>query len=194
LRGKNVLNNDRLYLRASIDTDIYTSDDMTLNVGLNANFTSFSKNQAYFTFGHGGYYSPQSSLSFGLPIELIGRQDLLSYQIRANLSYSRTSEDSAVFYPTDPALQARAAAMPVFPPGNNLAIYKGGTGAGFGYGLRVTTEYRLTPNFAFGGRFNIERSAYYAPNSILMYLRYMFNPETGPVKLRPDPVTPYSQY
>jgi hypothetical protein len=167
---------------------------MTLNVGLNANFTSFSKNQTYFTFGHGGYYSPQSSLSFGLPIELIGRQDLLSYQIRANLSYSRTSEDSAVFYPTDPVLQARAAAMPVFPPGNNLAIYKGGTGAGFGYGLRVTTEYRLTPNFAFGGRFNIERSAYYAPNSILMYLRYMFNPETGPVKLRPDPVTPYSQY
>lgn len=194
LRGQNVLNNDRLYLRGSVDTDIYATDDMALNIGLNANFTNFSKNQAFYTFGHGGYYSPQSSLSFGLPVELTGRQDLLSYLIRLNLSYSRTQEDSAVFYPTDPALQARAAAGPVFPAGNALAIYNGGTGGGFGYGLRGAAEYRLTPNFALGGRLNIERSAYYAPNSILMYLRYMFNPETGPVKMRPDPVTPYSQY
>lgn len=194
LRGQNVLNNDRLYLRGSVDTDIYATDDTALNIGLNVNFTNFSKNQAFYTFGHGGYYSPQTSLSFGLPVELTGRQDLLSYLLRLNLSYSRTKEDPAVFYPTDAALQARAAAGPVFPPGNALAIYQGGTGGGFGYGLRGAAEYRLTPNFALGGRLNIERSAYYAPNSILMYLRYMFNPETGPVKMRPDPVTPYSQY
>jgi hypothetical protein len=40
----------------------------------------------------------------------------------------------------------------------------------------------------------MDRSAYYAPNALFFYGRYMFNPETGPVKMRPDPVTPYSQY
>lgn len=194
LRGQNVLNNDRLYLRAAIDRDVYTTDDTVLNIGLSANYTSFAKNQGYYTFGHGGYYSPQSSLSISLPIELSGRADLLSYQLRASVSYARSKEDSAVFYPTDPVLQAQAAAGPSFPPGNSQAIYKGGTGGGLGYGLRLATEYRVTPNFAFGGRFNMDRSAFYAPNSLLFYGRYMFNPETGPVKLRPDPVIPYSQY
>jgi predicted Zn-dependent protease len=187
LRGQNVLNNDRLFLRAAIDKDVYASEDMVLNVGFGINYTGFSKNEAYYTFGHGGYYSPQSSLSFGLPIELAGRADLLSYQIRASVSYARTNTDPAAYHPTDPTLQNLAAAA-------GTAIYSGGPGSGFGYGLRGTTEYRATPNFALGGRFNMDRSAYYAPNSVLFYLRYMFNPETGPVKLRPDPVTPYSQY
>ncbi len=194
LRGQNVLNNDRLYLRAAVDHDIYATDDMVLNVGLSANFTAFSKNQSFFTFGHGGYYSPQGSLSFGLPIELYGRADLLSYQLIAGLSYSRTKEDSAPFYPTDPALQARAAAGLLFPSGYTQAVYAGGSGGGLGYGLRGAAEYRVMPNFALGGRFSMDRSAYYAPNSVLMYLRYMFNPETGPVKMKPEPVTPYSQY
>lgn len=187
LRGQNVLNNDRLFLRAAIDKDVYASQDMELNVGFGINYTGFSKNEAYYTFGHGGYYSPQSSLSFALPVELAGRADLLSYQVRANVSYARTSTDPAAYHPTDPALQSLAAAA-----GN--AIYTGGPGSGFGYGLKAATEYRATPHFALGGRFSMERSAYYAPNSVLFYLKYMFNPETGPVKLRPDPLTPYSQY
>lgn len=193
LRGQNVLNNDRLYLRLAVDQDIYSSDDMVLNLGLNANFMRFSKNESFYTFGHGGYYSPQNSLSFGLPLELIGRSDLLSYQLKASVSYSRTKEDAAAFYPNDPALQSRAA-VSFLPAGYAQAAYPGGSGGGFGYGLRAATEYRLTPNFAMGGRFNIERSAYYAPNSLLIYGRYMFNPETGPVKMRPEPVIPYSQY
>lgn len=194
LRGKNVQNNDRLYMRLAVDNDIYTSDDTVLNVGLAANFTRFSKNESFYTFGHGGYYSPQSSLSFGLPIELYGRADLLSYQAVASVSYARTREDAAPFYPTDPALQASANAGPMFPSGYTQAVYAGGSGGGIGYGLRGAAEYRVTPNFALGGRFSMDRSAYYAPNSVLMYLRYMFNPETGPVKMRPEPVTPYSQY
>jgi hypothetical protein len=165
-----------------------------LNVGLNVNYTSFSKNEAFYTFGHGGYYSPQSSLTFGFPIELYGRADLLSYQLKASITYSRSNEDAAAFYPTNPALQASANAGPNFPSGYTQSLYAGGTGGGIGYGLRGATEYRLTPNFALGGRFSMDRSAYYAPNSLLMYMRYMFNPETGPVKMRPDPVTPYSQY
>jgi len=194
LRGKNVLNNDRLYLRAAVDNDVYATDDMVINVGVNANLTRFANNQSFYTFGHGGYYSPQSSLSFSLPVELYGRADLLSYQIRGSLSYAKTKEDGAPFYPTDPILQGRAAAGLLFPSGYNQAFYAGGTGGGVGFGLRASAEYRATPNIALGGRFSMDRSAYYAPNALLFYLRYQFTPATGPVALKPDPVTPYSQY
>lgn len=194
LRGKNVQNNDRLYLRASLDQDIYTTDDMVLNVGVNANYTHSAKNESFFTFGHGGYYSPQSNLTFGLPVELNGRVDLLSYQLRANVSYSFTKEDSAAFYPNDPALQALAASRLAFPAGYTQAVYLGKTNSGFGYGLRGMVEYRTTPNIITGARFNVDRSAYYAPNSFLFYLRYAFKPETGSVKFPPTPITPYSQF
>lgn len=194
LRGVNVLNNDRLFLRTTIDTDVYATDDMALNIGLNANYMSFSQNQSYYTFGHGGYYSPQSSVSFGMPITLNGRSNLLSYQLSASVSYSFTNENSSPYFPTDPALQARAAAGPNFASYFNSATYPGGNGGGFGFGLRALAEYRMTPNIALGGRFSVDRSAYYAPNALLMYMRYMFKPETGPIKLKPDPVVPYSQY
>jgi tetratricopeptide (TPR) repeat protein len=194
LRGQNVLNNDRLFLRTTIDTDIYVTDNMALNIGLNANYMSFSQNESFYTFGHGGYYSPQSSFSIGLPISLNGRSNLLSYQLTASASYSATKENSAVYFPTDPALQAIAAAGPNFASYYSQAIYPGGNGGGFGYGLRALAEYRMTPNIALGGRFSIDRSAYYAPNALLMYMRYMFKPETGPVKLKTDPVIPYSQF
>jgi tetratricopeptide (TPR) repeat protein len=194
LRGVNVLNNDRLFLRTTIDTDIYTTNNMALNIGLNANYMSFSQNESFYTFGHGGYYSPQSSISFGLPISLNGRNNLLTYQLTASASYSVTRENSSVYFPTDPALQALAAAGPNFASYYNSAVYPGGNGGGVGYGLRALAEYRMTPNIALGGRFSIDRSAYYAPNALLMYMRYMFKPETGPIKLKPDPVVPYSQY
>ncbi len=193
LRGKNVLNNDRLYLRGVIDQDIYSSDDMVVNLGVNLNYMSFSKNLSYYTFGQGGYYSPQGSLSIGVPIEVYGRADLLSYQVQASVSYSRTNTDASPFYPTDPVLQARAA-FGALPTGYTQPIYSAGTSSGFGYSLRAATEYRATPHVALGGRFSMDRSAYYAPNSVFFYLRYMFKPATGPVKLRPDPVVPYSQY
>ncbi len=194
LRGKNVLNNTRKYLRLAVDRDVYASDNTVLNIGLNTNYTSYAKNEGFYTFGHGGYYSPQNTISIGMPIDLHGRIDNLSYQLVASMSYARTKDDDAAFYPTDPALQAIAAAGPLFPSGYNQPVYKGGSSKGSGYALRGAAEYRLTPNFALGGRFSLERSAYYAPNALLFYLRYLFNPETDPVKLYPVPVTPYSQY
>lgn len=184
LRGKNVLNNTRVYLRAAIDRDIYTDNDIVLNVGLNTNYMHYANNQSFYTFGHGGYYSPQSSLNLALPITLSGRYDLLSYQIRTNVTYSRTREDTVAYYPGNADLQALAGG----------AVYTGGPGGGDGYGLRAMAEYRIAPDFVIGGRFSMDRSAYFAPNALLFYLRYLFKPETGPVRLNPDPVTPYSQY
>ena len=193
LRGQNVLNNDKLYLRGAIDQDIYSTGDTVLNLGLSVDYMSFAKNEFYFTFGQGGYYSPQRSLTFGLPIELDGRSDLLSYRLKAGVSYYSTSSDSSAFYPTDPALQARAMGG-ALPTGYTQPVYSAFTGNGFGYNLLAASEYRVTPNFVLGGRFSMERSAYYSPNSVFFYLKYLFKPETGPVKLRPDTIVPYSQY
>ncbi|MCX7192984.1 MAG: cellulose synthase subunit BcsC-related outer membrane protein [Proteobacteria bacterium] len=184
VRGKNVLNNDRTWLRGVIDKDIYATDDMVLNLGFKTTYTGFSNNQGYYTFGHGGYYSPSSSLQFTIIPELIGRDDLLSYVIRPNVTYASVTTAAAPYFPNDRALQLAY--------GNQM--YAGGSGNSISYGLVAGTEYRATPNIAFGANFNMDRSTYYNPTSLLLYLRYMLTPETGPVDMRPNPVYKYSQY
>ena len=194
LRGINVLNNDKLSLTGIVNQDIYTTDDMAVNLGLSLSYLSFSKNLSYFTFGQGGYYSPQSSLSFGIPLELSGRAEELTYQLKTSVTYSSNRTDTSPFYPTDPALQVVAGSGGALPTGYTQPVYSAGSGGGVGYSFLAATEYRATPSIVVGGRFSIDRSEYYAPNSAFFYLKYMFNAETSPIKLHPDPVIPYSQY
>jgi len=184
LRGQNVLNNSRLLLSARIDKDIYATDDTVLNLGLKVSHTSFANNQSFYTFGHGGYYSPKSRQDYVLMLEAYGREDALSYQVIASAMYAKSSNEAALYFPTDSALQI----------GNGGTVYAANSAGSFAYGLLAAAEYRASPNLALGGRLNIDRSTYYSPNSVLFYLRYMFNPETGPIKMRPEPIVPYAKY
>ncbi|MDX8378718.1 MAG: cellulose synthase subunit BcsC-related outer membrane protein [Gallionella sp.] len=187
LRGKNVANNERASWGITVDKDIYADNDMVLNVAFDTTFTSYTNNQNYYSFGNGGYYSPQSSIRFKLPIELHGHTENLSYKLVSSVNYSSTRENTALYFPNNPALQTKAARLA-------KGTYAGGAGGGFGYGLRAATEYRFTPHIAMGGQVSIQRSAYYAPNSFLLYIRYLIKPVTGPIPMKPNLVTPYSRY
>lgn len=186
LRGKNVLDNNRLALRVGADKDVLRREDMRLNLGLKLAFWRYKENEAYYTFGHGGYYSPQTYTSLSLPVEWSGRNGKLSYLARASVSRSRTWEKDMNYYPTDTALQDEAA--------TGHSVYSGGSGGGFGHALRLAAEYQVTPHLAVGGRYDEERSDYYAPNSILVYLRYLFQPHLEPVRFPPTAVKPYSHF
>ena len=73
-------------------------------------------------------------------------------------------------------------------------MFGGGSGGGFSYTLLAALEYRITPHWVVGGRVSIDRSQDYAPNVGILYLRYFFSKQHGPVPYPPRPVTPYSQY
>jgi hypothetical protein len=185
LQGKNVLNNTRLALRTGIDKDILSKGNMKVNLGLTLTHWRFKENEAYYTFGQGGYYSPQSYTSLSIPLEWTGRENKLSYRAQTSVSYSQSRTNDALYYPTNPLLQQTV--------GSN-GIYTGGPGSGIGYALRLAAEYRLTPYLAVGGNADLERSAYYAPNSIFFYLRYLFKPHLEQVDFPPVPVEPYSAF
>ncbi len=184
LRGQNVLNNTVLAVNTGVDKDIFRQDNMRVNLGLALTFWNYKQNEGYYTFGQGGYYSPQSYTSLSLPLEWTGREGKLSYRAQTSVSYSQTSTSNALYYPTDSVLQRIS--------GNQ--IYAGGSGSGNGYILQLATEYRLTPHLAIGGNVDVERSSYYAPNYMFVYLRYLFQPHLEPVAFPPVPVKPYSSF
>jgi tetratricopeptide (TPR) repeat protein len=193
LDGRNVRSNGELSARAAGYRILYSDDNTELSVGLSATYWNYQRNLRYYTFGQGGYYSPQSYLSIGIPVDVEGRWGRLAYQLRGSVSHSNSHESDSLFFPNDPALQAQAENEPL-PKGYSRPVYKGGSGSGIGYDLHSVLEYKLTRRWFLGNRFEIDRSAFYEPNYYTLYLRYEFRPHDWRIDFPPRPIIPYSQY
>ena len=193
LHGKNVQTNQRWRAMGGVYWRAINDEHRVLSVGVNGMLQGFAHNAGEFTFGHGGYYSPQAHRSVSLPLSFAERLGRWSYSLRAAVSQSRSRTDSAAFFPTDAALQAAAQALA---PGNGVnPYYAGGKSSGRGHSLAAAFETQLSPQLFVGARFEIERSEDYAPNRALVYLRFA----PGEAALRsvafpPDPVLPTSEY
>ncbi|GJG96318.1 cellulose synthase subunit BcsC-related outer membrane protein [Cupriavidus pauculus] len=182
--GENVKTNRELTLRTGFDVPVYTQRDQRVTSGLVLNWWHYSENQRFYTFGHGGYYSPQRYVSVGIPLDWTGRYAKWSWRLLGSAGWSWTYEDAAPFFPTRPDLQAMS--------GN--ATYGGGSGGGFSYTIGATVEYTFAPHWVVGAGFSIDRSRDYAPNRAMAWLRYLFDKRQLPVPFPPTPVRPYSAY
>ena len=193
LHGKNVQNNLRLRAMGGVYWRVINEDHSVVSVGVNTLLQRFTHNAGEFTFGHGGYYSPQSYRSISLPVSWAQRVGRWSLSLRAALSRSRSRSDSAPFFPTDAALQAAAEALT---PSNGITPhYRGGSSSGSGRSLAAALESQLQPQWFIGGRLEIERSEDYAPNRALFYLRYVPGAASlRPVAFPPEPMLPTSEY
>jgi tetratricopeptide (TPR) repeat protein len=193
LTGRNVQANDRMQLMGGAYWRVINEDDRQLSVGSNLLYWRFSQNAGEYTFGHGGYYSPQRFASLALPVTFGQRTARLSYTIRGALSASRSTTAGADYFPTRPDLQAQADALQAV--GGSDAHYTASTGRGVGRSLAAAIEYQLQPKLFVGGRFEIDRSTDYAPNRLLLYFRYDLDRSAArPVALPPEPLTPASQF
>ena len=189
LTGVNVMSNTERTVRLGFDWSFIQSSDMQLNAGLAVSDWHYRDDLSNFTFGQGGYYSPQQYHALSLPLRWTGRKNRLSYLVQGSVSVSTSYQRQDMpYYPTDPALQALAGN-----PTSYTAGY-GGDSHGMYYSIIGAVEYRATQHLYVGARLESDRTAYYSPNYYTAYLRYMFDPETGPVNYPPEPVKPYTQY
>lgn len=190
LTGKNVLDNTELALRTGLDWNFIRAEDSRLSLGLALNSFFYRDNLRYYSYGHGGYYSPQKYYSIALPFRWIGRKERWSYSLQSSVSTSVSYEKDMPFYPADASLQAQgisnaAVAAP---------IYAGGDGRGTGWSLGGALEYKISPQLFGGMQLSMDRSAYYTPNTAIFYLRHMFDARSGAVPYPPDPVKAYSRF
>jgi len=184
LMGRNVPTNTDLKWRGALGREWIHRPDFRLSVGGALSAWHYGKNESFYTFGQGGYYSPQRYVSLGMPVEVEGRHGLFSYDVRATPSHSWTYEQDTPYYPGNAGLQALA--------GN--PVHTAGAGGGLAGSLRAILEYRATTHWAVGAWIDIDRSAYYAPSRAMIYLRYWITPQQGPVDYPPYPVVPISLY
>ncbi|QFY42172.1 tetratricopeptide repeat protein [Candidatus Methylospira mobilis] len=200
LEGKNVQSNADIMLRTGVDWALIDQPNMRLTVGIAGMYWRFSNNQRHYTFGYGGYWSPQTYLSIAPPIQWTGRWGDLSFLFRGYAAYSWSSEGGGNYYPTSPDLQAQAQQLAnltsSFTNGNSTPTYTGSSGLSpaVSWGLRSVLEYQVAPNWFVGGRAEIARSPFYTPNYYGLYFRYSFDERTEKIPYPPEPPVPYYRY
>lgn len=193
LTGHNVLDNDHLAVRLAGDWRLLDRPDLRLDGGLAFTYWTYAENLGEYSFGHGGYYSPQQYLSLSPTLEITGRSLRWSYRLRGSVAFSDTVIDAQAFYPNDPALQAQAGSSPL-PAGFAAPVYGPGGGAGVGYALRGALEYQLAPRWYLGGTLDLDRSEFYTPNAYGAYLRYDFDGRPLRIPFPPRPPRPYASF
>lgn len=183
LTGKHVKDNDRVELGAGVYRYIKNDQDQQLSVGLSLIGIAYDDNLSYFTYGHGGYFSPQSFLAFGVPISWAQRTNRWTVRLRGSLGIQLIDQDAADYFPNNSAMQAEANRIL-----GRKAEYESERTTNIGYSLAGAAEYRIDKNFVAGGHLGIDNSQDWRQWEGGFYLRYLFEDSSRALSL---PVAPY---
>ncbi|QHI98926.1 hypothetical protein GT347_13575 [Xylophilus rhododendri] len=181
LVGHNVVDNTRAEFGAGIFFRLINQQDAKLTAGLALTGLAYDKNLGYYTYGQGGYFSPQQFVSVGIPVDWQQRTGKLSYQLKGSLGVQHVRQDAVDYFPGDAGLQAAAG-----------TTYGAQSKTGVGYNVAAAAEYQLEPQWFVGGRLGVDNSRDYRQYLGSVYLRYAFRPYEGPQVMPVNPIrSPY---
>jgi thioredoxin-like negative regulator of GroEL len=183
ITGARVLDNQFFGARVGGDWKFYSEPHLRASLGLAINHWQFDHNLQNYTFGAGGYYSPQSYVSVALPLEVWGETHDWSYRLRVAVSHTNSEHDAIAAFPTDPALQA-AAGAPVFGADSS---------SGVSLSAYAAIERQLSSTWIAGAKLDIDRADYYEPTVFMIYVRHAFAPWTTRIAVPPRPLQPYNE-
>lgn len=192
LTGKNIADNTFIGGRAAADWKFWSRPQTRAFVGVTVNLWRYEHNLQNYTFGHGGYYSPESYLSIAVPVELQGSWRDWSYRFRVSLAYSNSDIERSAFYPSDAALQASAATSPL-PEGFATPYYTDDGGSGTSLSAYAAVEKQISRNYLIGAKLDIDRADYYEPTIFMVYVRHVFGRAETPLAIPPRPARAYNE-
>jgi tetratricopeptide (TPR) repeat protein len=193
LTGHDVASNTRVDANVSLYKNLIKTKDETLTFGVNAASMFYDKNLSNFTYGQGGYFSPQQYYALTLPLNWAQRNGDFSYKLSGSVGVQTFSQNASDYFPNNGDLQAAANAVMA----NALANGGGGSGVasfpatsstGMVYNLMAAGEYQLNRYAYLGGLVQLDNASNYQQWGAGMYLRFSFYPRQGPVSI---PLSPY---
>lgn len=174
LKGTNVASNDKLEVSMGGFLRLLRTASSELTLGANLTSMSYDRNLRHFSFGHGGYFSPQEFYAVTFPVEYRHQEGDLKYSLGAGIGMRYFREDGVEMFPTDAGRQAallalapdRAETDPAFATG-----YAGQSSTGIGYNLEGSVEYKLAPGIALTGALKLRRAADWTEGTGLVGLK-----------------------
>lgn len=165
--GDNVIDNSAWLGNAAFGKTV-PFNGFDLSAGAFALVKSYETNTNFFTFGHGGYFSPQDFFIIG-PILSLKTKDCGKWRGEANfsLNYIKFKTDEVQKYPlsNDPSLANDRYASDSF--------------SGIGYSAELSGLKLLNPYWAAGASFKLNKSADYTEWASSLVLRFFYEPRKG---------------
>ncbi|WP_347557275.1 cellulose synthase subunit BcsC-related outer membrane protein [Robbsia sp. KACC 23696] len=191
LDGHNVRSNTGAEAGAGAYWYFHRTADSMLTAGMNVSGMFYDHNENNFTFGNGGYFSPQSYYAFSIPVTWAQRSDRWTYKLQGSAGIQSFRQDSAPYFPTNAALQASAVAAAAAIGLTDGAVHAGQSSSGFNYNLLASAEYRFTHRLTGGASVGANNSSSYKQWVAGIYVRYNFTPQTKAMAL---PLIPYQSH
>ena len=161
---------------AGLYLDLYSEADTKISSGLSTTLMAYQKNLSNMTYGNGGYFSPQSFFALSVPLNLVGTNGRLGYQLQTNLGLQRFRQNDAPYFPSNQSLQASAtaaaAAANLLASSNiNSATFAGSIRTALAYRFGGVLEYQLGPQLKLGGSLAIDNGRDYRELKAGFYMR-----------------------
>ena len=183
ITGKNVADNSRERLMAGYYYKLINENNRRATIGLNSMLWHYQKDLSDYSFGQGGYYSPQRYFSLAVPVNWRQRSENWSYELGGSVSWSHSKTKAQARYPVNPGFQTTA---------NPVSSDSSGTGTG--YTLHALVERRLSAHWTLGVGVDIQQAKDYTPSHGLLYVRYSLAGWEGDLDIPPQPLTPYADF
>ncbi|MES0873818.1 cellulose biosynthesis protein BcsC [Sinimarinibacterium thermocellulolyticum] len=146
-----------------------------LTVGVNVTNFGYDKNLRHFTFGHGGYFSPQFFTTVALPLTWTGHRGRLDYRLEAAFGLQSFREDGAPLFPGRASLQQELEEIVEFEPINEIPLgYAAQKNSGLAYKFGGALQYRVNAQLSVGGLLSLDNARDYEESIAQVYLRYDF--------------------
>ncbi len=176
-RGENVWHNSAWHVNTAVGRTLPWHNRFDVTYGLYLSGMGFENNTNFFTYGHGGYYSPDFMVSGG-PIFRIKTPVCEAYWLDLQLSVGWMTE--------------RTSDSPRYPIGNETMTaltpdardeyqgrYQGETNSRLAYSANFEAWKRLTRHLALGGNFSMGRSSAHFEWQTWIGFELFFNPQNA---------------
>ena len=172
LTGVNLNKNSRMYGSTGAYWTAYSNPYGVLKIGVNITGLHYAQNQRYFTFGQGGYFSPNAYVLLNAPFEWQGKPiNHVTYDIKGSLGVQTFNEGTAL-------------------PGSIISTVTTPTAqanTGANYNLEANIAYRFDEHWYMGGFVGVNNAHDYQDRTAGFAVKYMQRPqievEGGPTGL-----------
>jgi cellulose synthase operon protein C len=164
LEGEDVETNNHLSFALSLNRQIENPNFTFMTVGPAFSFEHYAQNEDFFTFGHGGYFSPDYIFQGAVAFRFLtkeARSYLIKGEVLAGLQTYK--QDSA----------------PIFPLELSVASYPGTSANTFIATARLAGLFLIASQWGLGASVEYSKTANYSEFTAAAFLRFFFEPRNG---------------
>lgn len=177
LDGENVATNSLTQLGGGIYWRLIDSGTSELRLGLDIDTLAYDKNLSAYSFGHGGYFSPQSYVNVGVPVQWRGNSGSMQYSLTGKVGFERYDQDDSDFFPNNAALQLQLEELDLTTSEAQEFIHRGSSETGLSISLSGEIDYQLSSKLSIGSSLRLQRSGDFNESQVGLFARYFFAPQ-----------------